>query len=153
MRKTIIVALLVFCLGFGSATVIADMQSHRQAAEQLAQLLQMDRLLQQSYEQMLDVQVQANPDLKPYRNVMLQFFQKHMTWDVLKDDLLNLYTEHFSEAEMQELIGFYASETGQKSVSVIPDIMRRAGEIGVKRVQENMPELERMIQQKETAPQ
>lgn len=153
MRRILFVALFVFCLGFGSATVIADMQSHRRVAEELAQVLQIDRLLQQSYEQMLDVQVQANPDLKPYRDVMLDFFRKHMTWDALKDDLLNLYAEHFSESEMQELNAFYSTETGQKSISAIPDIMRRAGEIGVKRVQENLPELERMLQQKESTAQ
>ena len=148
MRKGLLAALLIGCLGFGSATVLADIQSHRRAAEQLASLLQMEQLLQQTHEQVLNVQIQANPDLNPYRDVLLQFLKERLSWDNLKDELLDLYTENFTEAELQELVTFYATETGQKSVRLMPEILRRAGEIGLRRVQEQLPELERRLQEK-----
>ena len=44
----------------------------------------MEQALEQSISQMLQIQLQQNPALAPYKNIMLQFFKKHMSYENLK---------------------------------------------------------------------
>ncbi|HNR29860.1 MAG TPA: DUF2059 domain-containing protein [Candidatus Hydrogenedentes bacterium] len=148
MNKYAISAALILGLALVSASVIAAIDTHRDAANQVAGLLHMDRLIEQSYEQTIDAQIIANPDLKPYRELLLDFFRRHMNWDALKEDLLDLYVESFSEAELHDLIAFYSTDTGQKAVLVMPDLLRRGAELGVQRVQEHLPELENLLHER-----
>ncbi|MFP4501115.1 MAG: DUF2059 domain-containing protein [Candidatus Hydrogenedentota bacterium] len=120
---------------------------HRAAAMELTELLHMDELIQQSYEEMVDVQIRGNPELRGYREVMLAFFREYMSWEILRADITGLYVEAFTEAELRELILFYSSPVGQKAVDVMPELMRRGTEIGTRRVQQHLPELERLIQE------
>ncbi|MBP8131608.1 MAG: DUF2059 domain-containing protein [Candidatus Hydrogenedentes bacterium] len=151
MKNTLIVTMAFFALGAGSVSVIAAVDAHRDAAEQVVTLIQMDRLIEQSYEQMVDAQILGNPELKPYRELLLEFFRKYMNWETLKEDILNLYVQTFTEAELQDLIVFYSSETGQKTIQVMPELLRRGAEIGVQRVQEHLPELEKMLEERAQA--
>lgn len=148
MWKKSIAATVVFTLGFSAATVLAAGDTHRAAAEQFAALVQADRALSSACETMLDAQVQANPDLKPHREALLGFLRQNMSWENLKEDILGLYMETFTETELQELIAFYSTPTGQKSVEAMPDIMRRGSEIGIQRIQAHLPELEALLKAK-----
>ncbi len=124
-----------------------ETDSHRAAAMELTELLRMEELIQQSYEEMVDVQIRGNPELRGYREVMLAFFREYMSWEVLRADITGLYVEAFTEAELRELILFYSSPVGQKAVEVMPELMRRGTEIGMRRVQQHLPELEGLIQE------
>lgn len=152
MKKRAIVLALIAVAGLVSASaVFASIETHRAAAESLTTLMQMETLLQQSYEQIIDVQIQGNPKLHPYRQVMLDFFAKHMSWEMLKEDMISLYVESFTEDELLVLAGFYSTPVGQKAVQVMPELMRQGAEIGARRVQEHLPELERMIRAQQDA--
>jgi hypothetical protein len=152
MKKRVLVVILIATAALATASaVFASIETHRAAAESLTTLLQMETMLQQSYEQIIDVQIQGNPALHPYRQVMLDFFAKHMSWASLKDEMLDLYVESFTEDELLELAEFYRSPVGQKAVQVMPELMRRGSEVGSRRVQEHLPELERMIREQQDA--
>lgn len=124
---------------------VADAGSEKEA-EKLMNVMGMDVALEQSLEQMLIVQLQQNPSLAPYKKVMMDFFKKHMNYESLKPDMIKLYSEAFTELELREINEFYQTSTGKKTLEKMPELMARGGEIGAKRVQDNIHELREMIQ-------
>lgn len=123
----------------------ADPASEKEA-EKLLNLMGMEEALDQSMAQMLDVQLQQNPALAPYKEVMLEFLTKHMSYDSLKPDMLKIYSEAFTASELREINDFYATDTGKKTIQMMPELMAQGAQIGAVRVQENIGELQAMIQ-------
>lgn len=124
----------------------ADEASHRKAAEALLGMMGMETLLGQSVDQMLAIQVQQNPALAPFQGQMKTFLGKYMSWASLKDDMTTVYMGEFSEAELNDLIKFYQTPLGKKTVQRMPALMAKGAEMGQKRVQEHLPELQAAIQ-------
>lgn len=143
----------LFCLSillgavalFQPATIRADEASHRKAAESLLSMMNMDNLLSQTVDQMLAIQVQQNPAIAPYQAQMKTFLNKYMSWASLKDDMVKLYMAEFSESELNELNKFYQTPLGKKTVEKMPGLTAKGAEIGQKRVQDHLPELQAAI--------
>jgi hypothetical protein len=124
----------------------ADEASHKKAAESLLALMGMETLLSQSVDQMLAMQVQQNPALAPYQTQMKAFLSKYMSWASMKDDMAKIYMTEFTEAELNDLIKFYQSPLGKKTIQKMPALMAKGAEMGQKRMQEHLPELQAAIQ-------
>lgn len=141
--KPLVLSLLIGAIAFFQpAAARADEASHRKAAESLFGLMEMETLVSQSVDEMLAMQVQQNPALAPYQAQMKAFLNKYMSWASLKDDMTKIYTAEFSESELKELGKFYETPLGKKAVRKMPALMAKGAEIGQKRVQEHLPELE-----------
>ncbi len=128
-----------------SATTDIDSSSRAEAAEELLKTLKMEMLLQKTIEQMLDVQLQQNPAIKPYKHVMLQFMNKYMGYNSLKNDLIKIYADAFNENELNELKIFYETPVGQKALEKVPELSAKGAMIGHARLQKHKGELEEMI--------
>lgn len=126
---------------------LADVQSHKKAAEELLEVMKVQETFEQSIDEMLKVQLKANPGMEAFEPVLRKFFKKYMGWKTLKGDLVKLYLEEFSEKELRELVAFYRTKIGQKAATRMPALMSKGAEIGQNRVQEHMPELMQMMQE------
>jgi hypothetical protein len=124
----------------------ADEKSHRKAAEELLESMDMDRLLKSSIDSSLEMQVKANPPLAKFKDVVKKFLTKHMGYAALKEDLIKLYAKEFSEDELKDLTKFNKTPTGKKFLKKAPLLMQKAGELGMKKFQDNKEELMKMIQ-------
>jgi len=131
----------------------ADDKSHRKAAEDLLNLMNVEKQMQSAIDQSLDIQMKANPQVEPFRDVLKSFFSKHMTWDAVKDDMITIYTDAFEEAELQELITFYKTPLGKKMIEKMPELAAKGMQVGAKRVQDNQQELIQMLQDAASAKQ
>lgn len=127
-----------------SQSALSDDKS-RIEAEALLDSIGMQTALEQSIEQMLQIQLQQNPALVPYKNVMLEFFSKYMSYESLKPKMIDLYAKEFTASELKEINNFYATPTGRKTLEKMPRLMAQGGQIGAQSVQDNMQELENMI--------
>lgn len=123
---------------------VADTSSE-QEAETLLNIVGMEEVLEQSIAQMLDIQLQQNPALIPYRTVLMNFFSKHMSYESLKPVMVQMYAEEFTVAELREINRFYATDVGRKTVEKMPTLMAKGAQLGAARVEENIGELEAMI--------
>lgn len=128
-----------------SNMVLADDESQREA-ERLLTNMQMKEMMVESIEKMVDLQMQQNPTLAPYKQVLLQFFEKHMSWESLKPEFVKIYADAFTAAELRDLNAFYATPTGQKTIRMMPSLMTQGAQIGMSRVQANSAELTEMIE-------
>ena len=129
---------------FVAQLVFADIESEKEA-EKLLTTMGMKEVMVQSMSQMLDLQLQQNPTLAPFKSVMMSFFNKHMSWESLKPEFLKIYSEAFSAKELHEINEFYATDTGKKTIQLMPSLMAQGGQIGVGRVQANIGEFQAMI--------
>jgi hypothetical protein len=138
-------------LGLGLAFVFlpnlarADEASHRAAAEALLNLMDMDKLMAQSVDQMLGMQVKQNPSIAPYQQQMKDFLNKYMSWASMKDDMVKIYVSEFTEPELKELTAFYKTPLGKKTVEKMPQLLVKGAELSQKRMQEHLPELQAAI--------
>ncbi|MBT6179732.1 MAG: DUF2059 domain-containing protein [Deltaproteobacteria bacterium] len=112
-----------------------------QAAEKLLNMMSMDKLTQQSTTNMVDAMLGRLPPKAQNREALQAFFKKYVGWAALKDDFIQIYVEAFSEKELQDLIAFYKTPTGQKAITVVPSLMQKGAQIGQSRVQKHLPEL------------
>lgn len=139
--------LIALALGLFIATTPsqAKEQSHQQTAEKLLDMMNMEQTLNRAIDQMLNIQLQRNPAMAPYKTIMLSFLNKYMGYEVVKSEVAGIYTESFSQKELNEIIAFYETPVGKKSVELMPELMNKGAQIGMTRVQNNMGELQQMI--------
>ncbi len=128
-------------------TFAADKES-RKEAEILLNSIGMETLLEQTIPQMLNLQIQQNPSLEPYKQVMLDFLNKHMSYKNLKPDLIDIYADAFTTNELKEINAFYRTPTGIKAIKLMPSLMEKGGQLGAQKVEENIQELQQMIEKK-----
>lgn len=144
-----IVLVAAFCLLVPSAALAGQPSpSHVQAAEELFRTMKIDTLLDQGIDTLVKAQVQQNPDLADFEDVLRQFLGKYMRWDALKPQLVAIYTEAFTEAELREITAFYKTPAGQKAVTVMPELMQKGMAIGQKAVQDHIGELKEAVEKK-----
>ncbi len=141
MKKLFILTLVIL----STLSVNADEQRETDVAFQLFEAMQLPTTFQQTIDQMLEMQIQQNPSIEPFKKTMAQFFEKYMGWESMKDDFAKMYMEKFTDDELRELIAFYKTPTGQKTAVLMPVLATQGAAIGQRRVQENMPELQLMI--------
>jgi hypothetical protein len=66
-------------------------------------------------------------------------------WPRMKENYARLYAETFTEQELDDMLAFYKSESGQSMVSKTPDLMLRAGEIAQDHMSAVVPELQKLV--------
>ena len=128
------------------AVARADEASHRAAAEQLLNLMEMEKMMSQSVDQMLAMQMKQSPGMAQYEPQMRAFLSKYMSWGTVKEDMVKIYMAEFTEPEIKELIKFYQTDVGKKTVQKMPTLLAKSAELSQKRMQEHMPELQQAIQ-------
>jgi hypothetical protein len=125
--------------------VRADTASHEAAAKKLLATLNMREMMDKGIQQVLEMQIRQQPAIAPYRQTMLEFLQKYMSWDTLEGDLVKLYTDTFTEDEINQLIAFYDTPVGKKAVKALPELMMKGAQLGQMRVQQHIGELQQAI--------
>jgi hypothetical protein len=93
-------------------------------------------------------QIQRQPEVVVYRDVLTEFYTKYVGFDGLREPLTRRYLEHFSKEELSEILAFYSSPAGQKALSTLPSIASGTLEVGLRRASENNDELQSMINAK-----
>jgi len=138
----VIVLITALCV---SSMSLADAASEKEA-EKLLNMVGTQAVMEQSMSQMLDIQLQQNPALAPYKGVMMEFLNENMSYESLKPELIKMYSEEFTSSELREINAFYSTDVGKKSIEKMPTLMMQGGQLGATRVQENIGDLQAMIQ-------
>ena len=124
---------------------MADDASHRQQVERLFQLTQMEKKIQESVENVLQLQLRQYPQLQKDSKALDAFLQKYIGWQALKDDLTDMYMRTFTEAELEQINAFYITPAGQKVITVVPQLVQQRNQIAMMRLQKNIGELKQIM--------
>jgi hypothetical protein len=146
MKLPALTGLLVCTLILASpVTSPAGPDGHRQAVTRLFELTHMQRLIEDSVDGVLNLQIAQNPSLAERRDALRAFLEKYIGWQALKDDLASMYLQAFTEAELDEMNAFYSSPTGQKVLERLPELVQQRNQLAMQRLQDHIGELQQEI--------
>ncbi len=74
-------------------------------------------------------------------NLMLR---EEMNWEMLKEPMIDLYMAHYTEQELQDMLAFYQSETGQSVVKKMPEVMAASMQVTQQLMQDVYPKIMQM---------
>lgn len=123
--------------------------SHTRAIEEFFAVINLKQSTDRTIDEMLEMQIQQQPQLASFEDVMLDFLRKHVSYVALKDDIVQLYKAEFSEEEIREMTAFYRTPVGQKAVKVLPALVAAGAQLGLQRVQANMGDLQKAIEKRQ----
>jgi hypothetical protein len=152
MRILLCSCLITVALGLSPVVALGDAQSHRKAAENLLIVMEVDKSLPQIANQVVETQVQQNPQLAPQREILQKFLIKYVNWESVKEDTITAYTQEFSEPELKKLTEFYKTPVGKKANEKMPQLAFIAGQVGLKKAQANQAELRQMLEDQKNKP-
>jgi hypothetical protein len=152
MRRLLCSCLITVALGISPVVALGDEQSHRKAAENLLIVMEIDKSLPKVVEQVVESQMQQNPQLAPQREVLQQFLTKYVNWESVKEETITAYTREFTEPELKKLTEFYKTPLGKKASEKMPQLTFLAGQLGLKQAQAHQAELRQMLEAQKNKP-
>jgi hypothetical protein len=123
----------------------AAVPSHREAAAELLVVMKVESAITPSLNTIVDAQLKQNPSMGQYRDLIMAWAKKHLTWENISPRFVGLLTDAFTEQEILEMTAFYKTSTGQKTLTEMPEIWVKASTLGAALSREYMPELQKMI--------
>lgn len=123
-------------------------EAHRAAAEELMSATRMTELTDSISKQIVDMQLRSNPGMVMFQDIMVDFLERHLSWEKIKDEIIESYVEVFTEAELLELTAFYRTPLGEKTLEQMPELMQRGMEIAQAKLTVHLPELQRLIMER-----
>lgn len=152
---------LICWMGLASV-VAADDAAHRASAERFLKLANAESMTNTVYEQVEDLMaaqftqmggsMQSEHLLREYQRKAKLELDKELTWDAMRDEMISLYAEVFTEEELNELSEFYESKVGTKLMVYLPELTRESMAVTRDRVEERVaPRIESLIEQMEEA--
>ena len=144
---TALILILRFAEG-GRLFAQQPLSSHDQAVMDLIKVTKVEQQLATSTEAVADAMTNGNPVLMQYRDVIVEWANKYLTWNAMLPEVAKLYKETFTESEIRELLAFYKTPVGQKLLVKIPELTQKSFSIGSSIGQAHSAELRQMIEAK-----
>jgi hypothetical protein len=145
----------VLSMALVSGHASADSASHAAKAERFLELVNADRISVPVYAQVQQMFAErfAQTEAPESKRALLESYQskadaaldKAIGWKEVKPDLIALYTDTFSEAELSRLNEFYESELGKKMLTQLPQLNARSAQVTQTKLQEVVPQVNKML--------
>ncbi len=143
-RHLILFAGLAFATA-AHAQPAAEVSSHKQAAIELLESSLAEKNIEDTIELMLQAQLEQNPMMAQFEDILRDFVTKHLAWEGIVDEYAQVYMNAFTESELRDLTAFNRSETGRKAAELLPSLYQQGTMIGQRKMMENEAELEERI--------
>lgn len=150
--------LLIGLLSF-SALTLAEEKELRSSLEEMFAVTHMERMLDGPYQQLdrvffnvvkgMEVPKSSRPIVKDFYAKYNALIKEELSWDKVKEPIIDSYSEVFTQEEVDELVRFYKTPVGQKMRSNMPQLMQASQQSIQAAVQAMMPKLQGMIQEME----
>lgn len=117
------------------------------AAEALVDASGVSKQLTSMYSNMVDVSsAQVPADKKPkFKELMMGFLSKYMSYSALKPDLAKLYAQEFTEPELKQITQFYLTPAGKKMTQKMALLQQKGMQIGQQKMQAHLPEFQAQL--------
>ena len=152
MRMILCYCLITVALVLHPCIAVGDEQSHRKAAENLLIVMEVGKSLPKIAQEVVETQLQQNPQLAPQRDILQRFLNKYLNWESVKEDTITAYTQEFTEPELKKLTEFYKTPVGKKASEKMPKLAFISGQIGLRQAQAHQTELRQMIEEQKNKP-
>lgn len=126
MKKQFFIFILLFLF-----SVNISAQNKTDDLNKLLKLMRLETMIDAQLKEMIPIfkhqareQIQGNDaeqKIDQYLSYMMDEM-KNITERLVQEDVANVYDKHFTDEEIKDLIAFYESPTGQKSLDKTPEI-------------------------------
>lgn len=148
MKKTIL-----FSIFFSVITFAAASQTKQESIKTLIHLMHTDSMMEKTFNAIVptlmaqipqDSQDSAKLEARFQRLNSITTLCKELFDKVLKEDIVILYDKFYTENEINDLIAFYRTPTGQKVIKKMPEMQN---EIMATVMRKYMPKMKESIQE------
>lgn len=148
--KLFIKVSFIFVLSFlFIQTASAEKTEHYKLAETLIEQGGSDYIKDVAVESIVFNVVLQQPELIFYVDVLNQFYSSLYRREDLKNDFITVYTNNFTKDELKEIVDFQKTPTGQKFLQEMTKISKQLGDAYHNKKMELLPELDKMIADKQ----
>lgn len=135
----------------------ANDTSSRESVEKLMELTEVSKMMEAMQHQVnnifkgmskqLGVSDEEKPKFDKYMAQVSELMAEYMKWSTFKEPMIDIYTKHFSEREVQGLIKFYQSEVGQSMTKKMPLVMQDSMLVSQELMKSLMPKIQSLAMQ------
>lgn len=122
---------LILVFSFENAFSQAD-------AKGLFETMGIEKTHKRNVEKLVLLRLEAQPALKPHAAEVRRIFNETMAWNKLSPEAEDLMIRNFTQREIEELKKFYSTQTGKKSLDLMPLLLADVIEIGRQRTEEEL---------------
>ena len=138
-------ALLLAAMLASSGLQAADDDALRQEVETLFRLTHMEEKINESVQNVAQLQLRQDPSMAQQQDVLMAFLEKYIGWNAIRNELADMYMQTFTVEELQAMNAFYITPTGQKVITTVPQLVQQRNRMAMQRLQENIGELQAAI--------
>lgn len=161
MNRILVISVLCLSLcsvGFAQQNIVdppaskADVERYFEAVhvhEMMAQMVQsmlgpMHQMIHDQFERDKD---KLPPDFEARMNKTLDDMMTNMPWDDLIQAMIPAYEKHFTKSDMDALVAFYSTPSGQKILRELPQVTAESMQTAMPIMQKYMEGMTDKIQQ------
>lgn len=119
----------------------ANHEATKKAVEDLFKSIDYANTYEKTLSRLIEVQIQQQPELEPYKEIFSDFFDKYLSWKMIKDEIIALYSKTYTIEEIKALTAFYNTPVGKKSLKSMPELTAQSAAIGQQRIKKHEKEL------------
>lgn len=127
-----------------------DVMHSREMANQMIEAMAKP-MQQMLHEQYLRHQDLLPPDYETKLNKMVQDMLKEMPWEEMMQAMVPAYQKHFTKGDMDALIAFYSTPTGQKILREMPGLMADSMQVMMPRMEQYIEKVTGRLRDEELA--
>ena len=156
MNKLILIFFIFLFLNIAQ-WVYSEDQSHREKAEELLFLMDVQKNVEKNFEVIKQLQINQLKsihfpeldlaELKRLQEELLKRISGELNWDKLKEDYIDFFMKTFTKEEIKGIIDFYKSSIGKRFVEKTPELMNQTMDITQGYIQEIMPKIQEMTRE------
>jgi len=131
--------------------------SKRQSIEELLEITNVDSMVASMYDQMdhmligMGKQMGVKPSEQDvfdnYMRKIAAAMKEEMSWEKMKDPMIDIYLKHYTETEVQDMLNFYRSETGRSLIEKMPMVMGESMLLSQEMMNGFMPTIQRLSEE------
>jgi uncharacterized protein len=106
---------------------------------------------QMVHEQYLKDKDKLPADFEARMNKMMDGMLKTFPWDEMLDAMVPVYQKHLSKGDVDALVAFYSTPTGQKLIKEMPEITAEAMQAMMPMLRKSMDEMNHRVQEEVAA--
>jgi len=143
----IIKAIITIC-AFSTLALAQTDQKALGAADELAELIGLKDQMESGFNAMIPIILQqaeqmnlSEDQTEELKGIYKSWFMEDFDHESTTKEIIQLYAQEFTAKELEELIAFYKTPIGIRSLKAMPQLMAKGAQIGAKEGQAKEPEL------------
>jgi len=138
-----------------SCNALSANDAKQEKVIELINIMDVDSIIDNMYAQMDMVMQNTSTELevKPsekalfdkYYSKMISVMRQEVSWEKMQPQVIEIYKTNFNDKEIEDMIKFYRTDTGQAVLSKMPMLMQQSMQISQQMLQTSLPKIQEVM--------